>query len=43
MFEGAGGEDSHGIVLHLFSVVGKSLTAGGVPHSGAIVKVEKNQ
>ena len=32
-------DDSHGIVPHLFNTVGKSLTAGGVPHSGAIVKV----
>ena len=35
-------DDSHGIVLHPFNAVGKSLTTGGVPHSEAIVKVGKN-
>ena len=35
-------DDSHGIVLHPFNAVGKSLTTGGVPHSGTIVKVGKN-
>ena len=34
-------DDSYGIVLQPFNAVGKSLTAGGVPHSGAIVKVIK--
>ena len=33
-------DNSHGIVLRPFNAVGKSLTGGGVPHSGAIVKVE---
>ena len=35
-------DGSHGIVLHTFNAVGKSLTAGGVPHSGTIVKMGKN-
>ena len=34
--------DSHGIVLHLFNAVGKCLTTGGVPHSGAVVEVGEN-
>ena len=42
MFEGLVEDDSHGIALHPFNAVGKSLTAGGMPHSGAIVKVGKN-
>ena len=34
--------DSHGKVLHLFNAVGKYLATGGVPHSGAVVKVGEN-
>ena len=32
-------DDSHGIVLRPFNTVGKSLTAGGVPHSETVGKV----